>query len=104
MHVLDLVEALHPTPSVGGVPTADAIDWIIRHEPDARGWYAGPIGWFDADGDGEFAVALRCGLIEGHRAWLWAGAGIIADSDPEREYIETDVKQQALLRALGIEG
>ena len=80
----------------------DAVDWIARHEPDPRGWYAGPIGWFDGAGDGEFAVALRCGLIKGRRAYVHAGAGIVRDSDPAKEYVETDIKQQALLRALGI--
>jgi menaquinone-specific isochorismate synthase len=101
-HVLDLVAALHPTPSVGGVPTDRAIEWITRNEPDPRGWYAGPVGWFDAEGDGEFAVALRCGLLRGNRAWIYAGAGIVRDSDPAMEYAETNIKQTALLRALGI--
>ncbi len=102
-HILDLVAVLHPTPSVGGVPTNDAIEWITKHEPDPRGWYAGPIGWFDESGDGEFAVALRCGLIEGRQAHVFAGAGIVRDSDPSKEYAETDIKQQALLRALGVD-
>ncbi len=101
-HVLDLLSVLHPTPSVGGVPTEKAIEWIVRNEPDPRGWYAGPVGWFDGAGDGEFAVALRCGLVRGKSTWLYAGAGIVHDSDPSMEFAETDIKQQAFLRALGI--
>jgi isochorismate synthase len=100
-HVLELVEALHPTPAVGGVPRAQALAWIGAHEPAPRGWYAGPVGWFDAAGDGEFVVALRSGLVEGARALIYAGAGIVAGSDPERELAETTLKQRTILRALG---
>jgi len=67
-HVLELVERLHPTPAVGGVPTAAAMRWIAEHEPDERGWYAAPVGWFDAAGDGEFAVALRSCVLRGREA------------------------------------
>lgn len=101
LHVLDLVEALHPTPAVGGVPTEAAVQWISENEPVSRGWYAGPIGWFDRRGDGEFAVALRCGVFRDGKAFLYAGAGIVAQSDPDAEYEETTVKQQALLSVLG---
>ncbi|MEM8961964.1 MAG: isochorismate synthase [Acidobacteriota bacterium] len=100
--VIELAEALHPTPAVGGVPTADALHWITTHEPAPRGWYAGPIGWFDAAGDGDFAVALRSCVLAGHRAYLYAGAGIVADSDPVLEYHETELKKQAMLAALGV--
>lgn len=100
-HVLELVERLHPTPAVGGVPTAEAMRWIAEHEPDERGWYAAPVGWFDAAGDGEFAVALRSCVLSGREAYLYAGAGIVRDSDPELEHRETELKKQALLRALG---
>lgn len=103
-HVLDLVELLHPTPAVGGVPTEIAMTWIAEHERAQRGWYAAPIGWFDAAGDGEFAVALRSSVLEGRRAHLYAGAGIVQDSDPDLEYQETELKLQALLGALGIRG
>ncbi len=101
-HVLELVAALHPTPAVGGTPTPYAIDWIRDHEPVPRGWYASPVGWFDLDGDGEFAVAIRSGVIVGDRAHLWAGAGIVAGSDPERELAETELKLRAMLGALGV--
>lgn len=103
-HVLHLVEKLHPTPAVGGVPRPDALAWLAEHEPDERGWYAGPIGWFDAAGDGEFAVALRSGLIDGPRAHLYVGAGIVAESEPEGEYQETALKLRTLLVALGAGG
>lgn len=103
-HVLELVARLHPTPAVGGTPTAAAIDWIRAHEPVARGWYASPVGWFDFDGNGELAVAIRSGVIAGNRAHLWAGAGIVAGSDPERELAETDAKLRAMLGALGVGG
>jgi len=101
-HVLELAARLHPTPAVGGTPTAVATEWIGAHEPDPRGWYAAPIGWFDLDGNGELAVAIRSGVIDGARAHLWAGAGIVAGSDPDRELAETELKLRAMLGALGI--
>jgi isochorismate synthase len=99
-HVLSLVRALHPTPAVGGVPTQPAIRWIMEHEALERGWYSAPVGWADASGDGEFVVALRSGLLRDGKAWVYAGAGIMADSEPEAEYAETELKMQALLGAL----
>ena len=103
-HVLELVARLHPTPAVGGTPTEIATEWIKTHEPVARGWYAAPVGWFDLEGNGELAVALRSGVISGNRAQLWAGAGIVAGSDPERELAETEMKLRAMLGALGVTG
>ena len=102
VNVLDLVRRLHPTPAVAGAPVAAALAWIASHETESRGWYAGPVGWFDARGDGDFAVAIRSGLVQGPRAFIWAGAGIVPASDPDREYDETRVKQGALLGALGV--
>ncbi len=101
-HVLALAAALHPTPAVGGTPTAAALAWIAAHEPAARGWYAAPVGWFDASGDGELAVAIRSGLLDGATAILHAGAGIVRDSDPDAEWAETEVKLRALSGALGL--
>ena len=101
-HVLDLVQALHPTPAVGGEPTQAAMRWISENEPQPRGWYAAPVGWFDANGDGEFAVAIRSGLLAGERGYLYVGAGIVRDSDPDAEFEETRLKQQAVLGALGV--
>jgi isochorismate synthase len=100
-HILDLVGALHPTPAVGGTPTAEAVRWIADHEAP-RGWYAAPVGWFDASGDGDFAVAIRSGLLAGSRATVWAGAGIVRDSDAAAELAEVRLKQRALLGALGV--
>ena len=102
-HLLELAAALHPTPAVGGEPQGGALDWIARHEQAPRGWYAGAVGWFDGAGDGELAVAIRSGLVDGERAYLWAGAGIVAESDPDAEYEETGLKQRALLDVLGCE-
>ncbi|HEX4338144.1 MAG TPA: isochorismate synthase [Polyangiaceae bacterium] len=102
VHVLDLVQRLHPTPAVGGVPGPDAVRFITEHEPAERGWYASPIGWFDADGDGEFAVGLRSGALVGDRAYLYAGGGIVKDSDPASEYAETRLKLATLSAALHV--
>lgn len=99
--VLEVAAALHPTPAVGAVPRDPGMDWIREMEPVPRGWYAGAVGWLDARGDGEFRVALRSGLLEGRRAWIYAGAGIVADSRPGEEYRETSLKLQPMLSALG---
>jgi isochorismate synthase len=100
-HVLEVAARLHPTPAVGGTPTATATAWINAHEAP-RGWYAAPVGWFDTEGDGELAVAIRSGLLVGANAHVWAGAGIVAGSDPDRELAETGLKLQAMLGALGV--
>jgi isochorismate synthase len=94
---LEVAGALHPTPAVAGAPRDVAIAWLAAHEPLARGWYAGGVGWLDADGGGDLAVALRCARVAGGEARLYAGAGIVADSDPEAEAVETRIKLRALL-------
>jgi salicylate biosynthesis isochorismate synthase len=99
-HLLDLVAALHPTPAVGGAPRAAALAALPDHESVSRGWYAGPVGWFDARGDGDMVVAIRSALVRGRRAVLFAGAGIVAGSDPDAELTETRLKLQPLLSAL----
>jgi salicylate biosynthesis isochorismate synthase len=99
--VLDLVARLHPTPAVGGTPTAEALDWIAREEPGCRGWYGAPVGWFDGAGDGDFVVALRSALVADDVALLYAGAGIVRESDVDAELAETDVKLRTMLDALG---
>lgn len=99
-HVVELLESLHPTPAVGGVPTELAVDWIRRSEAFDRGWYSGAVGWFDAQGDGDFNVALRSGLMRDTRAWLYAGAGIVKESIASAEYRETTLKLSALLGSL----
>jgi menaquinone-specific isochorismate synthase len=98
--VIDLVDRLHPTPAVGGTPSRAAVEFIARHERDGRGRYAGPCGWTNADGDGEFVVALRCAQLDGVTARLHAGAGIVAGSDPDSEWAETQQKFEPMLRAL----
>lgn len=98
--ILGLVERLHPTPAAGGLPQREALRLIRRHEPFDRGWYAGPVGWMDGRGDGEFAVAIRSALLRGEEALLYAGCGIVAGSDPEREYQESCLKLRPMLSAL----
>ncbi|HEY4889753.1 MAG TPA: isochorismate synthase [Candidatus Dormibacteraeota bacterium] len=97
---LQLAAALHPTPAVGGWPRDAANALIDDLEGMERGWYAGAVGWIDGRGDGEFAVALRCGLLWEDGARLYAGVGVMPDSDPARELEETELKFKALLTAL----
>jgi len=97
---LELAARLHPTPAVGGAPTARALAMIAELEPHGRGRYAGPVGWVDAAGNGEWAVGIRSAHIGGDRARMMAGVGIVADSDPEEELAETQLKLQALLAAV----
>ena len=98
--VLELVGALHPTPAVGGVPTAAALSLIARLERPDRGRYAGPVGWIDARGNGTWAVGIRSAELDGDRARVWAGVGIVADSDPATELAETRAKAQGMLSAI----
>ena len=97
---LDLALALHPTPAVGGTPTAAALQAITALEPFDRRSYAGPVGWVDRNGNGEFAVALRCAELQGNTARLVAGVGIVDGSDPDLEWAETQAKLEPMLRAL----
>ncbi|MCK9496296.1 MAG: isochorismate synthase [Dehalococcoidia bacterium] len=99
--VLDLVQRVHPTPAVCGWPTAVAREVIAAHEEFDRGWYAGPVGWVDATGDGEFAVSLRSAVVQDDHAWLFAGNGIMGDSEPESELAEVQWKYRPLVEALG---
>jgi isochorismate synthase len=99
--VLDLVDRLHPTPAVGGVPREDAMAWLREHERLDRGWYAGPIGWIDRHGEGEFSVAIRCALVGRGESLLYTGCGIVADSVPTFEYAESRLKLRPMLTALG---
>ena len=98
--VLTLAAALHPTPAVGGWPREAADRLIDELEAMERGWYAGAVGWMNGSGDGELAVALRCGLLWEDGARLYAGVGVMPDSDPARELEETELKFKALLSAL----
>jgi menaquinone-specific isochorismate synthase len=101
-HVLDLVEALHPTPAVGGLPPDRALRTIRDTEPFDRGWYAAPVGWFDAAGYGSFAVAIRSAVAspDDEQVTMFAGVGLVADSDPDREWDEVQLKYRPILDEL----
>ncbi|WP_313894469.1 isochorismate synthase [Psychrobacillus sp.] len=99
--LFELVEALHPTPALGGAPREQAIEIIRASEQMNRGYYAAPIGWINAEGDGEFAVGIRSALLENEHAYLYAGGGIVAESSSLDEFEETRVKFRPMLRTLG---
>ena len=99
--ILDVMAELHPTPAVGGFPREVALEEIRNIEKLDRGWYAGPLGWIGASGHGEFAVALRSGLVNNTKATLFAGCGIVSSSEPQIEYAESWWKFQVMLRGLG---
>ena len=98
--LLRLAERLHPTPAVGGAPVDAALRWLADHEHAERGWFAGPVGFLRSDGDGEFVVALRSALVRANRATAWAGAGIVARSEPRAEFTETELKLRTVLGPL----
>lgn len=102
-NILNIVGALHPTSAVGGVPGETALKVIRELEGFERGWYAAPIGWVDADGNGDFVVAIRSGLFHENAATLFGGAGIVANSDPQKEWDETGLKMRFLLNAIQCE-
>ena len=101
---LELVQALHPTPAVCGVPRNEALAFLKETEPFRRGWYAGPVGWFDSEGEGHFVPALRTAVGDGRTWRLYAGAGIVEGSDPASEWAETGIKFVPVLRALAASG
>lgn len=98
--LLRLAERIHPTPAVCGAPLEAARAFLAAHERQRRGWYAGGVGWLGSDGDGELTVPLRCALLRGRRAVLYAGAGVVRGSRPEAELAETSLKLRAALPAL----
>ncbi|OKJ12002.1 hypothetical protein AMK19_12485 [Kitasatospora sp. CB01950] len=100
--ILDLVDRLHPTPALGGHPRREALSWLAENEGIDRSWYAGVVGWADRSGRGEFAVAIRSALLDGDSASLYAGCGLVADSDPEAEYAETCAKLHPMMYALEV--
>lgn len=100
---LELAQAVHPTPAVGGVPLELARSAIAAAEREARGWFTGAVGWVDGTGDGAFAVTIRCGVLRGDELELFAGAGIVAGSDPQSETRETGAKLGTMLRAAGVD-
>ena len=98
--VIEVAGDLHPTPAVAGLPRDEALAFINKSESIDRGWYSGGVGWTDPSGQGQIAVALRCALVRGDTAHLYAGAGIVAGSLPERELEETRLKFRPLLNLL----
>lgn len=100
--ILQLLERLHPTPALGGSPYQESLNYLRQAERIPRGWYAAPIGWLDDQLDGVFAVGIRSAVTQHERAWLYAGAGIVADSKAEREWDETRLKFKPMLEALGV--
>jgi isochorismate synthase EntC len=101
-HVLELAASLHPTPALGGVPREAALALMRAFEGIERGWYAGPVGWFDARGEGAFVVGIRSALLAGNRATVFAGAGLVNGSVAGLELAETSAKQAAMFAALGV--
>ena len=100
--VLPILQNLHPTPALGGQPRELAMPFISQAEPVPRGWYGAPVGWLDHKLDGAFGVAIRSAVTQDRRVWLYSGAGIVADSDPQAEWEETGLKFRPMLNALGI--
>lgn len=98
--IFDIVKQLHPTPALGGVPREKSLAFIREHELLDRGWYGAPIGWIDSNENGEFAVAIRSGLIQGDEVSLFAGCGVMKDSDPQAEYEETNIKLLPMLSVM----
>jgi isochorismate synthase len=99
-NVIEIVSRLHPTPAVAGLKREEALAWIRSVEAGSRGWYAGPVGWVNARGEGDFAVGIRSLAVRGNRARVFAGAGIVPGSDPDREWEETEIKMRGILDAL----
>ena len=94
------MQQLHPTPAVGGLPRDSALEWLGDNEHLDRGWYAGPVGWLNEAGDGEFVVAIRSVLMEPNTASAFAGCGLVSGSDPADEWEESRVKLQTVRRGL----
>jgi isochorismate synthase len=101
---LDVIGRLHPTPAVGGWPTQAALELLDEESTLDRGWYAGPVGWLGASGDGDLSVAIRSGLVNGSEVSLYAGCGIVADSEPDREWEESSLKLRVMGGAIGWAG
>ena len=100
VQIHELIRELHPTPAVGGFPQHGSLPYIPEIEGIDRGWYAAPIGWFNLNGWGEFAVAIRSALLHNNKAELYAGCGIVSDSDPQKEWDETEMKLNTLLNVI----
>ncbi len=109
--LFDALEVLHPTPAVAGLPTQKAKQWILENENYDRGWYTGAFGWLDGQKNGDLSVMLRCALIQSDdpsnntekkssQLDLFAGAGLVAESSPDAEWLETELKMKTILEML----
>jgi len=100
--LFDCIKALHPTPAVAGIPTQQAKQWLLDNENYHRGWYTGAFGWIDANMNGDISVMLRCALIDTDKQEinLFSGAGLVAESDPDSEWQETELKMQTIMEML----
>ena len=98
--IFDVINSLHPTPAVAGFPVDTSRQWVVENENYHRGWYTGAFGWLDGQKNGEFSVLLRCALVKDNEINLFAGAGLVAESDPELEWYETETKIQTILEML----
>ncbi len=98
--IFDTIRTLHPTPAIAGFPALQAQQWLLAHEGYQRGWYSGAFGWIDTQMNGELSVMLRCALLNSEQAHLYAGAGLIRESDPDIEWQETELKMQTILEML----
>lgn len=98
--IFDCINALHPTPAVAGIPTQTAKQWLLDNEGYHRGWYTGAFGWIDATMNGDLSVLLRCALIDKKEITLFSGAGLVAESDPDAEWQETELKMQTIMEML----
>ena len=99
--LLSVIEKMHPTPALGGLPKKESMEFLRQFENLDRGWYGSPIGWMDKEGNGEFVVGIRSGLVKQNRLILFSGCGIVADSDAKMEYEETSLKLRPMLASLG---
>jgi isochorismate synthase len=100
--IFDLIKQIHPTPAMCGTPTLQAQQQIETLEPHQRGFFSGLVGWCDSEGNGEWAIAIRCAEVSGNKVTLFAGAGVVPDSNPESEWLETSAKMRTMLNAFGI--
>lgn len=100
--MFDLIKQIHPTPAMCGTPTVSAQHHIAALEPHQRGFFSGLVGWCDSEGNGEWAIAIRCAEVSGNKVTLFAGAGVVPDSNPESEWLETSAKMRTMLNAFGI--
>ncbi|MBJ7539333.1 isochorismate synthase [Marinomonas transparens] len=100
--IFDFIKSMHPTPAMCGTPTLLAKDHIETLEPHQRGFFSGLVGWCDAQGNGEWAIAIRCAEVSANKVKLFAGAGVVPDSTPESEWLETSAKMRTMINAFGI--